>query len=166
MTKWIAIIFAAYALFTESVNAQVVIPNQDNPTQLGRSVYGLGFSAGAVSGIGLSFRHHLPTALSYQIVGGIIKADTKLYYDLGTEIQFDLVRGERTRFFAGGGVGYFYSGESGTNNLSGPFRVGLGIGGEFSHIQFLHLSVEGMFTFFSDGTILPLPQISAHYYFF
>lgn len=146
--------------------AQVVIPDQDHPTQLGRTVYGLGFAGGPATGLGLSFRYHMPSAFSYQIVGGVIKVDTKLMYDIGGEAQFDLVRGDETRFFAAGGVGYYYSRDSRSNDLKGPFRVGLGIGGEFSHIQVLHITVEGMFVLFSDGTILPLPQLSLHYYFF
>lgn len=146
--------------------AQVVMPDQNQPTQLGRNVFGLGFAGGPATGLGLSFRHHLPSAFSYQIVGGIIKVDDKLQYNIGGEAQFDLVRGESTRFFAAGGLSYFYSGDAGRNKLDGPFRVGLGIGGEFSHIQVLHLSVEGMFVLFSDGTILPLPQLGLHYYFF
>lgn len=146
--------------------AQVVVPNENQPTKLGKTVYGLGFAVGFGTGLGVSFRHHFPSELSYQIVGGIIKVDTKLQYDLGAEAQYDLIRGGKTRFFVAGGFGYFYSGESGSNNLSGPFRIALGVGGEFSNIRMVHITLEGMFTYFSDGNILPLPQVSAHYYFF
>ena len=152
-------------LISGYVKGQVVIPDEKQPTKLGKTVYGLGFAAGAGTGLGVSFRHHLPSEFSYQVVGGIIKVDTRLSFDIGGEGQFDFLRGDFTRFFGSGGVGYFYSGES-TNEMKGPFRIALGVGGEFSNIQLVHITIEGMFTFFSDGTILPLPQASIHYYFF
>ena len=149
-----------------SSSAQVTIPSSDQSAKLGQTVFGLGLSAGLVSGLGLSFRHHFPTEFSYQIVAGIVKADDKLHYNLGSEIQFDLIRSDKTRFFACGGLGYFYSGVSGRNDLAGPFLSGLGIGVEKGGTQALNLSGELLFSFFSDGTILPLPQVSMHYYFF
>lgn len=145
--------------------AQVIVPEEDQETRLGRTVYGLGFAAGVGTGLGLSFRQHFPSEMSYQIVGGIIKVDAKLSYDIGVEIQFDLIRSESSRFFAAGGSAYYYSGESG-NNLAGPLRIAVGVGGEFSNVRLVHVTLEGMFTYFSDGTILPLPQLSFHYYFF
>ena len=166
MKRILVFLVGMWVLMSVHAKAQVVVPDQNQPTKLGKNVYGLGFAAGIGTGLGISFRHHLPSEISYQIVGGIIKIDTKLYYDIGLEAQYDLMRGESTRFFAGGGFGYFYSGESGSNTLSGPFRITLGVGGEFSNIRFVHLTLEGMFTYFSDGTILPLPQMSIHYYFF
>ena len=92
--------------------------------------------------------------------------DTKLHYDIGGQVQYDLVRGETTRFYACGGMGYFYSGESGHNDLNGPFRLGAGIGGEKGRLESFSFSGELMFTYFNDGTVLPLPQLSAHYYFY
>ncbi len=153
------------ALAQTTTFGQVNVPIQNKPKELERSVFGLGLSAGYVSGFGLSFRHHLPSVVSYQIVGGIIKTDTRLHYNIGGEIQVDLVRGETTRFFVGWGMGYFYSGESGHNELKGPFRAGIGIGGETFRQESFSLSGELLFSYFSDGTILPLPQVSAHYYF-
>ena len=165
MKRFCCILVVLLATMGRPARAQVVVPDTNQPTKLGKTVYGLGFSAGAGTGLGVSFRHHIPSEFSYQIVAGIIKVDTKLHYDIGLEAQFDLVRGDWTRFFAGGGLSYFYSGESG-NSLNGPFRVALGVGGEFSTIRLVHFTLEGMFTYFSDGTILPLPQVSIHYYFF
>lgn len=166
MNRILALLLLACLTAAAPAAAQVVMPDAEGSTKLGRTVYGLGFAGGPATGLGISFRHHLPSELSYQIVGGIIKVDRDLHYDIGCEVQFDLVRAETTRFFAAGGGSYFYSGKSDKNSLKGPFRMGIGIGGEFSHIQVLHVSVEGMFTYFSDGTILPLPQLSLHYYFF
>jgi len=146
-----------------NTKAQVNEPKQ-NTEYIDRSVYGLGFSAGAASGFGLSFRHHLPGDFSYQIVAGVIKADNKTLYNVGGELQYDFVRGGTARFFGDGALGYFYKGRS-SNELEAPFRVGLGIGGELRKLDPFYIAGELLFTFFNDGTILPLPQISAHYYF-
>ena len=146
---------------------QVVTPSNENSRELGQTVYGLGLKAGCAGGFGISFRHHFPSPYSYQLVGGIIKVNTKLRYDIALELQYDLVRGDGSRFFACAASGYFYSSESVTpNELDGPMRVGLGIGGEWLRVQPFHLTAELMFTYFSDGTVLPLPEVGAHYYFF
>lgn len=163
--KLFLLIAAGSVLLSMSASSQVVLPDERHPTKLGRVVYGLGFAAGAGTGLGVSFRHHLPSEMSYQLVGGIVKVDRKLSYDVGLELQFDFLRGKTSRYFVGMGVSYFYSGE-GRNTLRGPFRAAVGVGGEFSNIQLVHLTISGMFTYFSDGNILPLPQLGIHYYFF
>ncbi len=151
--------------FIQTMNAQVDVPTQDRPKELPRTVYGLGAFGGLVGGIGLSFRHHLPTPFSYQVTAGIIKVDSKTHYDVGAEAQYDLVRGESMRFYACGGLGYFYSGTDG-NELDGPFRLGAGVGIEQSRVEGFSFSVELLFTYFSNGTVLPLPQAGVHYYFY
>ncbi|MBI4548329.1 MAG: hypothetical protein HY707_10135 [Ignavibacteriae bacterium] len=161
------IIIIVMLLIVFQCSAQVSVPRENQSALSERSVYGVGFSAGLVSGFGLSFRHHFPYEFSYQLVGGIISVDRNLHYNLSIEAQYDLAHSAATRFFAGGGVGFFYSGESGHNNLSAPLRVGVGIGGEWVNIfSPVHLTGEILFTYFSDGTVLPLPQASVHYYFF
>ena len=162
--KILLFMMCSFFLITSS-QGQVRKPT-DASKEFDRSIFGMGLSAGVASGFGLSFRQHLPGEVSYQIVGGIIKADRKLYYNFGTELQYDLARGESTRFFAAGALGYFYSGENGSNDLSGPARLGAGIGIESAGMQSLSLSLELLFTYFSDGSVLPLPQLAAHYYFF
>lgn len=150
-------------LFASSACSQVVMPSNQS-TSIRQNVFGLGFFGGASGGIGLSFRHHLPSPLSYQITGGIIKIDGKLRSDFGMEIHYDLARGGGTRFFVAGGFGYYYSG-NGNNEMNSPTRGALGLGAEWVMSGGLHFLGEGMFTFFSDGTILPLPQIGFYYYF-
>lgn len=85
---------------------------------------------------------------------------------MGTEFQYDLNRGNRGRYFVFCGLSYYYSGTSNVNNLEGPFRAGLGLGAEFVINGPMHVMLEGAFTYFSDGTILPLPQIGFYYYFY
>jgi hypothetical protein len=144
----------------------VILPEKNQPRGLKENVFGLGLAVGPATGLGLSFRHHLPSPFSYQIAGGIIKVDDRLSYDIGVEGQFDLARGETNRFFVGGGIGSYYSGKSGHNDMSAPTRVGVGIGGEFAVTPGIHTAVELLFVFFSDGTVLPLPQLGLHYYFY
>jgi hypothetical protein len=162
--KYIAIIIILF-LFVGSLAAQVVSPDQESNV-IDRSIYGLGLSAGVASGFGLSFRHHLPGDVSYQLVGGVIKADRVVSYNIGGEFQYDFIRSESTRFFGASALGVFYNGKSGHNDLRGPVRFGLGVGGEYSKGSPLHVSAELLFTYFSNGDVLPLPQLALHYYFF
>ena len=147
------------------LQGQVVLPSKGEETSLHQSVFGLGVFGGAATGLGLSFRHHLPSPLSYQVTGGIINVDDKLKYDVGIEAQWDLVRGPTGRFFAAGATSYFFSGKGGNNEMDGPGRVGLGVGGEVFIGNGFHLSAELLFTYFSDDTVLPLPQFGMFYYF-
>jgi hypothetical protein len=159
------VVVAAAALYA-SAQAQVVMPDPRYEAGLRTSVFGLGLFAGPSGGAGLSFRHHLPSVASYQLTGGIIKADDRLHYSLGAELQFDLGRSNTSRFYAAAAVSYFYSGTSNHNEMQGPARIGAGIGGEYAGGSGFHLAGDLMFTYFSDGTVLPLPQIGLFYYFY
>ena len=159
----IVVLILAFGIISLS-SAQVSTSGLSNAKSMNESVFGLGGAVGWNSGIGISFRAHLPSKTSFQGVFGIINASGKLSMTVGTEYQYDLVRGNTTRFYAAAGVGYFYSGTS-SNELSAPVRIGGGLGGEFNIRESIHVSVGGMFVFFSDGDVLPLPQIAAHYYF-
>ena len=159
----VVIVLTVFAAFVAS--SQVVLPEKGQEPGLNENVFGLGVWGGPATGLGLSFRHHLPSQLSYMVTGGIIKVDDRLSYDIGVEAQFDLVRNSTNRFFVAGGFGHFYSGRN-SNEMDAPTRVGLGIGGEFAVTPGIHTSVELMFTYFSNGDVLPLPQLGFHYYFY
>ncbi len=159
------LVVAVCSVMTFQVSAQVVLPERESAGGLSRHVFGLGVFVGPASGLGLSFRHHLPSTLSYQITGGIIKVDDRLSYALGAEVQVDLSRTGVTRFFVAGAAGYYYAGSANKNEMAGPGRAGLGIGGEVFAGGGFHTTGELMFTYFTDGTVLPLPQIGFHYYF-
>jgi len=156
-------VFSILALKSAYGQVNVSTPNQAK--RLDKSVFGLGFAAGMLSGAGLSFRHHVPERFSYQITGGIIKVEDDLSYNIGFEPQFDLVNGQTTRFFALVGLGYYYSGKPSPNEVKGPFRLGAGIGIEWNVSGGFHITIAGAFLYSSDGNILPLPQCGAHYYF-
>jgi hypothetical protein len=142
-----------------------VIPGSGESQTLRHSVFGIGLFGGPASGVGLSFRHHLPSAFSYQLTGGVIKASDNLYYSIGGELQYDFILGSGSRVFAVFGMGYYHSGSADMNELEAPARAGLGVGGEFRILEVIHCTAEAVFTYFSDGTILPLPQVGAYYYF-
>lgn len=158
------ILFGIAAVVSIS-QAQVSVQGNQRAEDLGKTVYGLGVAVGPASGVGISFRDHLPSKMSFQIVGGIIKSGDKTSSTIGGEFQYDLVRTAKTRLFFGPSVSYFYSG-SGENTYAGPFRAGMGVGAEFSAAASVNLSFEGVFVYFSNGDIAPLPQISCHYYFY
>jgi hypothetical protein len=159
------LLMVALTLAAGPLGAQVVMPDRDAAQDLPRNVFGLGFAGGPATGIGLSFRHHLPSILSYQIVGGIIKVDDRMSYSVGGEVQVDLSRSRNVRFFAAAGGSHFYTGKSGHNDMEGPTRMGAGLGGEAYAGPGFHATLELLFTYFSDGTVLPLPQFAIHYYF-
>lgn len=155
----------ALAALAVQTHAQVVLPERESAGGFPYHAFGLGIFLGPASGMGLSFRHHLPSTLSYQLTGGIIKVDERLQYAIGAELQMDLSRTSASRFFVAGAVGYYHAGSSSTNEMKGPGRVGLGLGGEVFAGAGFHATGELIFTYFTDGTVLPLPQIGFHYYF-
>ncbi|HTP14009.1 MAG TPA: hypothetical protein VMM37_10285 [Bacteroidota bacterium] len=152
-------------VFPALLHAQVSVSGENKAEDFNKSVYGLGFAGGSASGIGISFRDHFPSKISLQLVFGILKDKVNTFISTGAEVQYDLVRGNTTRFYFGPAVAYFYNG-SDRNKFDAPTRFGIGLGGEFNIRDALHFSVEGMFVFFSDGSIIPLPQASIHYYFY
>jgi hypothetical protein len=162
--RFVTIVLGMLILVMQSPG-QTRMPDRSQPTGFRDEVFGLGFFAGPAGGLGLSFRHHFRIPFSYQITGGIINADNRLLYDVGIEAQYDLSRSQLGRFFVAGGFSYFYSGDSRGNELSGPARMGLGGGGELGISPVLTGTIEVLFTYFSDGTVLPLPQVGIFFYF-
>ncbi|HEY6952584.1 MAG TPA: hypothetical protein VI758_09255 [Bacteroidota bacterium] len=148
-----------------AIFAQVSVSDVNQAENFDRQVYGLGFSVGPASGLGISFRDHFPSKLSLQLVFGILRDKVNTFVSAGGEIQYDLVRGNTTRFYVASAACYVYNGSTG-NSFESPTRVGLGVGGEFKAREALHVSLEGLFVYFSDGSIIPLPQLAFHYYFF
>jgi hypothetical protein len=165
MNRRIVLVMILLSLLCGVARTQVAIPDKKGGTGFREEVMGLGLFAGPASGLGVSFRHHLRIPLSYQVTAGIIKVDDRLLYDLGGEVQFDLSRGEGSRFFVVGGFGYYYAGRSSNNEMKAPGRLGLGAGAELGISPAVGATVELLFTCFTDGTVLPLPQAGIFYYF-
>ncbi len=165
MNRSLLTIILLLSLCMLSANAQVAVSNVKGDA-FGKSVYGLGFSGGPASGIGLSYRYHTEGKTSLQGVLGVFKPkNTDTFYSFGVELQQDLTRSNSARFFFGAATSYNYNGSNG-NNYAAPFRFGAGLGGEFLLQDAVHLTFQGLLTYFSDGTILPMPQLSIHYYFY
>lgn len=161
----IVIVLTVLSLMFSTVRAQVAVSTVKGEA-FGNSIYGLGFSGGPASGVGISYRYHTEGKSSLQAVFGVFKPkNTDTFYSFGAEFQQDLTRSNTARFFFGGASSYIYNG-SGGNKYAAPFRFGAGLGGEFLLQDAVHFTFQGLFTYFSDGTILPLPQLSIHYYFY
>jgi len=166
MTMRTLLIVILLCLILVPAPAQVTMPDKASGQGVREQVFGLGFSAGFASGIGLTFRHHFPGKFSWEVTGGVIKVDQNVDYSVGGELQLDLDRGAASRFFATVGAGYFYAAPKGqSNTMKGPGRAGIGIGGEIPLGAGFHGAGKLMFTWFSDGTILPLPGAGIMYYF-
>jgi hypothetical protein len=162
-----ALLSVAMCLCVTIAASQAVLPDRASGRDMKQQVFGLGFDGGFAGGVGIAFRHHLPGPFSYQVTGGIIKVDERLMYSVGGQLQFDLVRGAASRFFTALAAGYYCSAKSGgENRMAAPTRVGLGIGAEVPFASGFHGSVSLLFTYFSDGTVLPLPQVGFYYYFY
>ena len=164
--KNLTIVLLVALLGNVSICLSQVIVSERTDMQYDRQVFGVGVSVGPIDGSGISFRHHLLVPFSYTLNAGVIKVDENLHYALGADLEYDLARSMNGRYFVVLGFGYYYSGSTSVNEMNGPFRTGLGVGAEFAVNGPLHFSLMGAFTFFSDGTILPLPQIGIHYYFY
>jgi len=165
MVKWFLHLSMFTILMVSISFSQATTSDLGKVEDMKNPVYGIGLSAGWASGIGVSFRVHLPSKSSLQVVMGIIKTSSKLSSCLGGEYQYDFTRNKSMRLFLDAAIGYYYKGVN-SNEVSGPFRIGAGVGSEFHVQEAFHVTIAGLFVFFSDGRIIPLPQISAHYYFY
>lgn len=165
MKRICLLVFTLMVLMIHASDAQVAVSTVKGEA-FGKSVYGLGFSGGPASGVGISYRYHTEGKSSLQGVIGIFKPkNTDTFTSFGAEFQQDLTRSNSARFFFGVATSYYYNG-SGSNRYAAPFRFGTGLGGEFMLQEGVHMTFQGLFTYFSDGTILPLPQLAIHYYFY
>ena len=81
----------------------------------------VGFNASFVSGIGLSYRRHLPSPSLFQFTGGIVSSGGTTSSSFGLEYQYELSRRETFRYYIGFGFG-LYSGSTTST------AAGLGIG--------------------------------------
>lgn len=133
------------------------------------NLWGVGGYGGLLSGIGLSCRYHPMGRVGFQLTAGAIKF-SDMMYDFGLEAQFDFDSQGRTRFYGYIGGGYYYfakedSSKQKTNRLKAPGRLGLGIAYEWAVSEKLVFNANLAFTYFTNGDILPLPQIGIYYYF-
>ncbi len=166
--KILGSILALILLAVSVSEAQINVSDSTilKPKRFSENIFGIGVHASLTSGLGLSFRQRLAgTAIAYQITGGIIKAGSFFYYDLGAEFQLDLSGSDNDRVYVIGGAGYYFKGEA-RNELKTPTRIGVGIGYEFSLTKQIGASAGLLISgFLPNGDILPLPQLGFHYFF-
>ncbi|MBL0173856.1 MAG: hypothetical protein IPP94_01075 [Ignavibacteria bacterium] len=140
-------------------------PEDEANPFLSNDLWAVGIQAGVLSGYGLGVRFHPIGRFGGQLVGGGIKAGDVKTYSFGIEGQFDFDVMGRSRFYGYLGTGYYsYKGKDSVD-LNGPWRLGIGVAYEWSVSKKLIFNASGAITYFSDGTVLPLPQIGLWYYF-
>ena len=120
---------------------------------------GMGFAAGAITGLGISYRRHLANKWGYQFTGIPWASSSSYFVSLGANFMKTLHATKRTRFMAIGGVSTYLRGnydidwdqcdysitqEPGEDyvdpcagleaqwNRSNTVNIGVGIGMEFS----------------------------------
>ncbi len=180
------ILFAASFIIVIIFNTQLSFTQHEIPTAISggtmqqqeedifktKTLWGVGGYGGLLSGIGLSVRFHPAGRFCVQLTGGAMKFN-ELMYNAGLEAQFDFDSKGRSRFYGYLGGGYYNIvrefDKNGTkekeNRLAAPARLGLGIAYEWAISEKLVFNLNAAFTYFTDGTILPLPQIGFYYYF-
>jgi len=155
---------------------------------------GMGFAAGAITGLGISYRRHLANKWGYQFTGIPWASSSGYFLSLGANFMRTLHATKRTRFLAIGGVSSYLRGnheidydECDYNNTVGPngeyvdpcaglepewrrnntINIGVGIGMEFSLGENIGLAIElpVVLMIGNEFGIYPIPSLSLIYYF-
>ena len=155
---------------------------------------GMGFAAGAITGLGISYRRHLANKWGYQFTGIPWASSSSYFVSLGANFMKTLHATKRTRFMAIGGVSTYLRGnydidwdrcdyskpqEPGEDyvdpcagleeqwNRSNTVNIGVGIGMEFSLGQNIGLAIElpVVLMIGNEFGIYPIPSVSLIYYF-
>jgi len=71
---------------------------------------GMGFAAGALSGLGIAYRRHFANKWGIQVAGIAFGDSNRLMGDLGVNVMRTLSRTQRVRFYVLMGVSAFYTG--------------------------------------------------------
>ncbi|MGB9598969.1 MAG: hypothetical protein ACPL7I_00325 [Myxococcota bacterium] len=66
-----------------------------------------GLNASSHSGIGLSYRYHLPLPILFQITGGVASEGESFYYSVGGEVQRELSKSKDKRAFGSLAIGLY-----------------------------------------------------------
>ena len=155
---------------------------------------GMGFAAGAVTGLGISYRRHLANKWGYQFTGIPWASSSSYFVSLGANFMRTLHATKRTRFMAIGGISSYLRGNYGIDwdscdystsskpdeeyvdpcagveeqwNRNNTINIGVGIGMEFSLGQNIGLAIElpVVLMIGREFGIYPIPSVSLIYYF-
>ncbi len=181
------------AKMAEKVKELVARENRATSEGQMESGNGLGFGAGALSGVGIAYRRHFASKWGVQVAGIAFGDASSLLANLGVNLMRTLSRTQKVRFYALAGVSTFYSGSEGYSypvcdpsvsydscapvstgwQNSGSLNFGAGIGMEFELTKSLGLAVELPVTVMLDfgreglefGRVYPIPSAALIYYF-
>ncbi len=143
--------------------------------------HGLGFAAGPISGVGLSYKVLFHKTIALQVAGGYYSDGDDFRWALpGAELQWILSREGKLSFYTCAAVSYDYERDTDYNYLYDPIDgswsdveevevtertcVGAGIGLELLLLNRLSLTTEGVYYYRTDETAGFLLQIGLHYY--
>ncbi|MEX2115390.1 MAG: hypothetical protein WEB37_00765 [Bacteroidota bacterium] len=99
-------------------------PNRDSVFTIPHQSYSsVGFNVSSVSGMGLSYRHHMNSPGLIQFTGGFLTSEGTTSSSLGFEAQYELSQRETFRYYIALGIGT-YSGQTSTTTAMG-FGMGL-----------------------------------------
>ncbi|MBN2829872.1 MAG: hypothetical protein JXR56_06090 [Candidatus Cloacimonetes bacterium] len=147
----------------------------------------LGFAAGAVSGIGLSYRQFYEKA-GFQITGAAYVDGTKeseeyqRQFNGGLQGFYTLSKPSDVRFYLLGGVSFFYNenrfseevytmegeyaGDKIDAELDRSYNIGTGIGMQVTFLKHANIAIEWPLFYNTDGSFtMYIPQIGIYYKF-
>lgn len=143
---------------------------------------GVGATFGLASGTGISYQEILPSAFGYR--GAVLawKKGDSSFFDIGASLLRILSDDGQRRVYLVGSLGYWRRSDEETelefdddgnliaervfDDVDDSGAVGVGVGVELPFGARAALSLEGVFTYWTDsGDLLPLPQASIHWLF-
>lgn len=143
---------------------------------------GIGVMAGLASGAGLSYMEILPSAFGYRGTLAAWKLGDGSFVDAGISALRILSDDGRRRVYLVASASYWRRSDEETeeifdddgnlvetrevDDVDTSTGLGAGVGIELPAGERVGLSLEALFTYWSDsGDLLPLPQIGLHYHF-
>jgi len=140
---------------------------------------GLGFAAGAISGLGLSYKQHLPNLYVPQVAFGVLKYEDELDINLGFALQRTFHATDLVRFYGITGLSFFwerdewdewvYDRMGGSEHLGKAketerkFNTGIGIGIEVLLWKRIGVAVDGEYTVMFRSRDFSSPNPESYY---
>jgi hypothetical protein len=177
MTKKTALLsLTVFAAVTLAGPARAQIPFDHNRNQA------VGVTVGLASGTGLSYQEILPSALGFRAAILAWKKGDSSFIDLGVSGLRVLSDDGRKRVYLVGSMGWWRRSDEDTevefddegnvvservfDDVDDSGALGLGAGIELPVGPAVAVSLEGVFTYWTDsGDLIPAPQLSLHWQF-
>lgn len=136
--------------------------------------WAIGAQYGLLGGTGLTLHYSMANRFSVELTGGYITLGDGMW-SVGAEAQYLLDHGSDNRLYALVGAGNYHVGTVDSagvisNNLSHPFRLGLGVGYEYFLSHKASIAAELPVVIFlprqgGRAEVYPFPQLQFLYYF-